>query len=391
MAAPLPPWGWAACFGILQQLYSRIMSLPGLFAVVGAIYWLTKRNRARRVGHSSTMSPDTVSSLFPDRPIRPLPKRRLRERLSPEVADSIKYPPSLHQAPAPLIHYPPYTVREERSPPRFPPSNLASASGRFDGSSPYTPRRSSSGIRPGEEIEIPSRSSRVTRASPEILNRLQTRSDQSSRPVFGPPPPLSAASSVDGYESFENTSNKKKRKIPSAADSALNFAHGLADIDAQSLDSAALSVDDLIDERYYHNTPGYYVSPTLGSSAQGMSGSGRGRLGRVRSGRSPLRSLPDGNNSWTTRASKNSTPLWASRKFSPTLVPSLPLSTWGRHIGVSRISKAHTPAGERADPPPAVAVGFVRRRSGIPSWRPGQKDSEAVLALEGGFLGRKSH
>lgn len=302
----------------MHQLYDRAMSFPSLLVFLVAIYWLTKRNRARHVGHSSTMSPDTVSSLFPDRPIRPLPKRRLRERLSPEVADSIKYPPSLHQGPAPLIHYPPYTVRDDRSSPRA-ASGTPGTSQRFEPTRSYTPRRTGTGYRPGEEIEIPSRSSLVTRASPEILSRVSlqpTRSEHQPRPVFGPPPPPSATSSVDGYESFENTSNKKKRKIPSAADSALNFGHGLvADVDAQSLDSPGLSADELIDERYYHNTPGYYVASSLGSSAQGMSGSGRGRLGRVRNGRSPLRALPDGNNAWPTRAPKTGTPLWASCKL----------------------------------------------------------------------------
>lgn len=319
MAVPILTWGWTVTSGTMQQLYARTMPFPGLLAAAVVICWLTNRNRAPTTEHSSTMPPDTVSSLFPDRPIRPLPKRRLQERLSPEVAESIKYPPSLHHTPAPLIHYPPYTAREDRSPPRLASGNSTGPSQRFEAARAYTPRRGGTGIRPGEEIEIPSRSSLVTRASPEILSRVSlqpTRADQQQRPGFGPPPPPSVASSVDGYESFENTSNKKKRKIPSAADSALNFSHGLAaDVDASSLDSPALSADELNDDRFYHNTPGYYVSSTLGSSAQGMSGSGRGRLGRVRNGRSPLRAIPDGNNAWPSRIPKTGTPLWASRKL----------------------------------------------------------------------------
>ncbi|MBE3045804.1 hypothetical protein IMZ48_25325, partial [Candidatus Bathyarchaeota archaeon] len=47
----------------------------------------------------------TFSNLYPNRPIRPLPKRRLRERLSPEAAESIRYPPSTRPT---SIFYPPY-------------------------------------------------------------------------------------------------------------------------------------------------------------------------------------------------------------------------------------------------------------------------------------------
>ena len=65
-------------------------------------------------GRTGIMSPESsaASNPFPERPIRPLPKRRLRERLSPEVAESIRYPPA-SQPTAPLFYYPPYTVKEE--------------------------------------------------------------------------------------------------------------------------------------------------------------------------------------------------------------------------------------------------------------------------------------
>jgi hypothetical protein len=59
------------------------------------------------------MSPETVSSTYPreGRPIAPLPKRRLRERLSPDVAESIKYPPAPATT-APLFYYP-YSINGE--------------------------------------------------------------------------------------------------------------------------------------------------------------------------------------------------------------------------------------------------------------------------------------
>ncbi|KAJ6443940.1 hypothetical protein O9K51_02332 [Purpureocillium lavendulum] len=172
------------------------------------------------------MSPDTLSSLFPDRPIRPLPKRRLRERLSPEVADSIKYPSSTPDN-VPLFYYPPYTAREENAA----PSNGEPA-GLFEhGRRPDPPSFQSlrNGVRPaaGEEQESVPRSTHVARSQPDVLTRTgrhPSRHDP-TRPT-DPQPPPSAASSVDGYESFEN-SNKKKRKIPSASDSVLNGASSL--------------------------------------------------------------------------------------------------------------------------------------------------------------------
>ena len=60
--------------------------------------------------------------------------------------------------------------------------------------------------------EASSRSTLVTRSPPEILTRdpgLHSRSDQSRHPE----PPHSATSSVDGYDSFENTNNKKSEII----------------------------------------------------------------------------------------------------------------------------------------------------------------------------------
>jgi hypothetical protein len=152
----------------------------------------------------------------------------------------------------------------------------------------------------------------------------QTKFDQ-PQPLFAPAP-SSVTSSVDGYDSFENTSNKKKRKIPSAADSALNSAHGLvADIGSNPSPGSGVSVHDMPDNRFYNNVPSYSAPVTLGSGSPGMSGSGRGRLGRVRSGRSPLGALPDGNMAWSGRMSKSGNALWASGMlFSANSLPSFP-------------------------------------------------------------------
>ncbi|WZH49121.1 hypothetical protein QYS62_010313 [Fusarium acuminatum] len=190
------------------------------------IYLLTRNVLSSHVGHSPNMSPDTVSSLFPDRPIRPLPKRRLREKLSPDVADTIKYPPSTHET-APLFYYPPYTLKDEASPPRAGSTGPALPNRRTEVGRNYTPRRTGAGLLDGDDEEAVLRSTLVTRSPPEILTRNTQQASKQDQARPNPQPPLSATSSLDGYDLFENTNNKKKRKIPSAGDATLNGTHGL--------------------------------------------------------------------------------------------------------------------------------------------------------------------
>lgn len=257
------------------------------------------------------MSPDTVSSLFPDRPIRPLPKRRLREKLSPEVAHTIKYPPSTHDAP-PLFLYPSYPAREDAPASEIP---SAAASRRHDATRNYTPRPQGTGA--PDSIGI--RSTLVTRSPPEILTRAAQRPSSSKNEAlqhdFQAPP--STASSIDGYDSFENTNNKKKRKIPSAGDSGHNGPHGLAsDINSLSISAGNISpvADGSIDQ-YSTQSHRYGTSGSYSPHTPGMSGPGRGRLGRSASGRSPLRSIPDGNNVWSNRNGRVSQGQWTQGKL----------------------------------------------------------------------------
>jgi hypothetical protein len=260
------------------------------------------------------MSPETVSSMFPDRPIRPLPTRRLRERLSPEVADSIQYPPSTFNS-APLFQYPPYTAKDEGSIPGPSPASPASPadqSRRNDAPRNYTPRRNGvGGI--GVEVDTASRSTLVTRSSPELLNRATSRSARPEQRTTNAQPPPSAASSADGYDSFENTNNKKKRKIPSAGDSALTSAHALnTDMNSHPSQGGVSSIGEVSGERPYHNGGGYAGSGSLGTNNPGISGSGRGRFGRSKNNRSPLRALSDGSNTWVGRSSSRAPAQWDS-------------------------------------------------------------------------------
>ncbi|SPN99830.1 uncharacterized protein DNG_02682 [Cephalotrichum gorgonifer] len=175
----------------------------------------------------------TFSNLYPNRPIRPLPKRRLRERLSPEAAESIRYPPSTRPT---SIFYPPYPTDipdEEYRRNEPPPAEEAhdesgdevrqfvgAGSGSRNGAYPE-----------GVEDNREPRNAVAPRPQPEVLNtfsspRQSSKTDQSRHSSsMLPPTDLSA----DGYESFENTNNKKKRKIPTAGDSSLGGSHSMSD------------------------------------------------------------------------------------------------------------------------------------------------------------------
>lgn len=246
------------------------------------------------------MSPEALSSLFQQRPMRPLPKRRLRERLSPDVADSIEYPPASQQS-SPLFLYP-SIVRDEPSP----------SAGRN-----YTVIRDQCYEDPGmmrpepgeTDEEMAKRLSHNRSVRQDLLNRtMHSPPSKGSQSKQNPQPPPSTTSSIDGYDSFENTNNKKKRKIPSAGDSGLNGIHSLNDLNSLSISAATSPSND-------HDSAGPAASPQHGPAGfagnnQGISGPGRGRFGRSRNGRSPLRALSDATNSMPGRGPKPRPPQW---------------------------------------------------------------------------------
>ena len=292
-----------------------IMIVSALLVLVAGLTF--RRLRRRCTGRFESMSPDSVSSLFPDRPIRPLPKRRLRERLSPDVADSIQYPPA-PQTTTPLFSYP-YNLKEEDA-------EATGATGRerrLDLEGSYAPRRHRLGTESDEDDALLRRAV-VTRPPPEALGRSARLPSKPEPPRHSNPhPPSSTTSSADGYDSFENTNNKKKRKIPTAGDISINSGHGLNETGSVpgSLGASLPSVEGHGDIAGSTTAP-YYGSGSLVSGGQGISGPGRGRYGRVRNGRSPLRALSDASNNWAGRNAKLRPPQWASQtsKF-----PHLPL------------------------------------------------------------------
>ncbi|CAK7203405.1 hypothetical protein SEUCBS139899_006139 [Sporothrix eucalyptigena] len=237
------------------------------------------------------MSPEAASPAFPDRLIHPLPKRRLRDRLSSDAADSIKYPPD--QTPgAPLFYYP-YSLKQDAVPaerPIFtgqaspavlavkptPATAVASTPGaRQVPAADRTTQRPAQARRSSAETEI-SVAARTTRAINRSARPAQPLHTPTAQTYWNAP---SAALAADGFDSFEYTSNTKKRKIPSAGDtshtgsySSTSFRSTASVSSNSSFDSLACSPPSPVDVK-----PASFST----STPLGISGPGRGRYGRT--------------------------------------------------------------------------------------------------------------
>lgn len=230
-------------------------------------------------------SPDTPSPVYPDRLIRPLPKRTLRSRLSADAADTIHYPPT---PPASQIFYGVSGDSEEAVNDSKVYVQQTVEADRQE----LTPEADSQrGFETAPELDSGDEDGPVlVRRSAGFRGSLSSSSSTHPQGIIGKENPPKTSAGPDGYDAFENTNNKKKRKIPtpgnmSAHRSALSpeFASmGLAN----SHSSPAAVSDGVSTGTYYGN--GNPASP-VGS---GISGSGRGRLGRSstrsNNGRNPL-------------------------------------------------------------------------------------------------------
>ncbi|KAI1080466.1 hypothetical protein F5B20DRAFT_580132 [Whalleya microplaca] len=285
-----------------MSLFAAIVSSYVVPALTAA--WLTLSRSVHRVGHSENMSPESSSPLFPDRPIRPLPKRRLRERLSPDVADSIKYPPA-PQTTTPLFVYP-YNSTEDLASLGADHATVAHRENVAELGQEAGLRRN--GLAPeydDESLAGHTRRTFVSRPSHESAGhalRTPQRPGQARHP--NPQPPPSTTSSADGYDSFENTNNKKKRKIPTAGETILNGTHVLNDLGVLGVPSPPTTGDEGSMDASGAAPTAYYQAGGHTTNGQGISGPGRGRYGRVRNGRSPLRVLSDPNSLWGGRTPK---------------------------------------------------------------------------------------
>ncbi|KAI9890816.1 MAG: hypothetical protein M1814_003600 [Vezdaea aestivalis] len=261
---------------------------------------------------SPNRSPDSSSPVFTERPIRPLPKRRIRSRLSAEAADAILAPPS-QPSNAPLFYFP-YNYGQGAE-----PNGVAGEMEpvESDARGPTEPEIHHDATN-GDEDGIPDVMMRFGRIAPmvsvvpgqnpfltEVRSGPGYDTQRFGKGGFAP----STASSADGYDSFENTNNKKKRKIPTPGTGSGNQSHLSADLANMGLIPRELQ-NGPIDE-HGNGVSQYYASGTaaLPGSGNSMSGPGRGRFGRASNSRlghtkTPLAVSSDGLNSGRTGISR---------------------------------------------------------------------------------------
>lgn len=229
-------------------------------------------------------APDTPSPVYPDRLIRPLPKRTLRSRLPTDAADTIHYPPT---PPASQIFYGVSGDSEEAVNDSKVYAQQTIEAGRQE----LTPEADSQhGFETAPELDSGDEDGPVVVRRSTGFRGSLSPSTTHPQGVVGKDGPQKSSAGPDGYDAFENTNNKKKRKIPTPGNmgghhSALSPEFASMSL-ANSNSSAAAVNDGASTGTYYGN--GNPASP-LGS---GISGSGRGRLGRSstrsNSGRNPL-------------------------------------------------------------------------------------------------------
>ena len=94
--------------------------------------------------------------------------------------------------------------------------------------------------------------------------------------------PSSTSSSADGYESFENTNNKKKRKIPNMGSVNTHHTNLSAEMASMGISSHPRDVSAHEDGEggvgHYYGSGSSAMQTT--SSGTGISGAGRGRYAR---------------------------------------------------------------------------------------------------------------
>ncbi|TKA58602.1 hypothetical protein B0A55_12971 [Friedmanniomyces simplex] len=277
----------------------------------------------------SPRSPDTASHIYPDRAIRPLPRSRLKSRLSPEQASGITYPPD---PPPPLAS--PLLASSNSTAEAYERGPIvngvravhAYANHIHAHEDPHYARHHRHDVDVGhctcgeegeivdsgdEEVEFDHPDYRYTAATgtptpagypghvhemvaarelaaagnKPPLDSVQRRLMEAARLGGGgklpPPPGSTASSSADGYESFENTSNKKKRKIPlSGASSTLHQSSLSAEMASMGISGQHDGAADDGGSVAVQSQPPYTSPGVTAGSGTGISGAGRGRYGR---------------------------------------------------------------------------------------------------------------
>ncbi|KAJ8612073.1 hypothetical protein MRB53_037624 [Persea americana] len=230
------------------------------------IPWSPPRDSSDSINTTETTSPSPeYSNVIPGRPIRPLPKRRLKNRLSVEEAGAIVYPP----APASSSSFfgSPNSFTEESFRSKYVAGDLnerVQDASSYGGHGHYEPCTDCGG----------SHDHHSDHDSDEDEGTSQRRPSWSDSASFGQHQAnlaaLDSRGAHDSYESFENTNNKKKRKIPISS-----MSTSMADLDINS-DRLAAENQAL---RTYASAGGVKHGAATSSGA-GLSGPGRGRFAR---------------------------------------------------------------------------------------------------------------
>lgn len=279
-------WDWGHLqFSFFLILFKKKMLLKDS-RVLG--YWY------HHAGGTYSSAPDTPSPIYPDRLIRPLPKRPIRSRLSPEAAESILLPPA---PPVNQLFYGAYTTNGGvHSSKVFTHQNDYRLDPGIERDHHYD-----DGVDSGEDedAEIIRRSTAFQRSSlsppapgdnrQKYTKHIENIGASSKAPSSGP----------DGYDAFENTNNKKKRKIPTSGNLA---SHSSLSAEIANMGLSSGSGDNCTPLDDGNGTGSYYGTghPAM-PAGNGISGPGRGRYGRnvarSSSGRIPL-SVHNPNNAW---------------------------------------------------------------------------------------------
>ena len=205
--------------------------------------------------------------------IRPLPKRTLRSRLSTDAADTIFYPPT---PPASQIFYGISGDSDEA----VNDSKVYVQQSIEAERQELTPEADSHhGF--GQAVELDSgddESPVMVRRSTGFRNSTSPVPSAHQGPAGSKDGPPKTPAGPDGYDAFENTNNKKKRKIPTPGN--LGGHHSALSPEFANMGLCNSSVSPTAGSEGT-GTGTYYGSGNPASPlASGISGSGRGRLGR---------------------------------------------------------------------------------------------------------------
>ncbi|KAF7592620.1 hypothetical protein BBP40_012642 [Aspergillus hancockii] len=215
-------------------------------------------------------APDTPSPVYPDRLIRPLPKRTLRSRLSSDAAESILFPPT---PPATQLFYGASTDNGEA----------------VNESKVYVQQSDGHAQTPERDHHHPYENGFDAESGdedgPVVVRRSAGFREPSPSPTMHPGHPgngsrthiKSSSAGPDGYDAFENTNNKKKRKIPTPGILASHHSTLSPEFSSMGLASSAPSTAS---GEGSHVSTFYGTGSPASPVSNGLSGAGRGRLGR---------------------------------------------------------------------------------------------------------------